>query len=240
MGPDTYTIHDVAQLRLMAHPYRMRIIHDLAKDKFTVTQLAEKYGDTPAKVHHHVKKLEKAGLVKLVETREVSGILEKYYRAVAGDFRVARSLLETAEAQDSVADSTQRMLKLVYARAKKGFASAIRATDAAGAPEGAKDDHAGPKQAGTLGMSYVRLKHSEVAELSSKVWGIVKTYEDRARAGPEETQGADEGQGARDVSANLGAAPNRSEGGERETRSYAVVVMIFPDEPSEHDEGTDA
>lgn len=357
MDAGSYTIRDIGQLKIMAHPYRLRILHDLARGKFTVTQLAKKYGDTPAKVHHHVKKLEKAGLVKLVETREVSGILAKYYQAVAGDFDVDKSLLQTAEAQESAADSIERMLRLVYRRAKRGFERAVmmaapEASDSAGtgdtgAAEGKSRSAVGAgadagagtgtaaetgtradvetetgsgtgtgagvrteaeiaagatepagtgavcephaKLAGTLGLTYVRLKQSEVRELASRLLEVVRAYEDRryvaGRSGGEGTRpcGAEDAgpASAGDVQPGpcaaadtAGTAKMQSEGGreargvttrgtrettsaleqqrcswpcrptvgegpggrspvEEESGSYAVVIMIFPDKPSD-------
>ncbi|MGE5571733.1 MAG: ArsR/SmtB family transcription factor [Bacteroidota bacterium] len=246
MDDGSYTIRDIGQLKMMAHPYRLKIMHDLANGKFTVTQLAEKYGDTPAKVHHHVKKLEKAGLVKLVETHEVSGILEKYYQAVAGDFHVERSLLKTAEAQDSATDSIQRMLRFVYTRAKRGLERAVAAAGpAAGDADAADAREPSGKAAGTLGITHVRLRPSEARELSSKLWAMVGQYEEQRGAGAGQKEMENEEKEERiGPGSNLQHGPGypcgpMAEGGgglgpvEDEPGSYAVAIIVFPDEPSD-------
>ncbi len=37
-------------------------------------------GEVPAKVHYHVKKLESAGILKLQHTKEINGIVAKFYQ----------------------------------------------------------------------------------------------------------------------------------------------------------------
>ena len=59
----------------------------------TVTQLGDILGIAPARVHYHVRELEKVGLLCPVETREKGGILEKYYQPVAKNISVARRSL---------------------------------------------------------------------------------------------------------------------------------------------------
>ncbi len=72
---------------------RLRIIDLLQGHPMTVTQLGEIMGMAPAKVHYHVRELERVGLLQLVETREKGGILEKYYQPIAKDISVSRNLL---------------------------------------------------------------------------------------------------------------------------------------------------
>jgi putative molybdopterin biosynthesis protein len=52
----------------------------------TLSQLGDQLGEHPARVRHHLKALEAAGLVELVETRLVRGFVEKYYQARARAF----------------------------------------------------------------------------------------------------------------------------------------------------------
>ncbi len=71
------------EFKALADARRIKVLGWLTREALTVTQLAERLGELPATLHHHVKLLEKAGLVRIAHTREKSGILEKYYRAVA-------------------------------------------------------------------------------------------------------------------------------------------------------------
>ena len=73
----------------------------------TVTQVGKALDIAPAKVHYHVRELERVGLVRQVFTREKSGILEKYYRAVARDISVPRSLVTSAPRDELLAAANE-------------------------------------------------------------------------------------------------------------------------------------
>ena len=81
-------------MRAVADRLRLRILEQLALQAMTVTQLAAVLGEVPAKLHYHVRELEKVGLLKLVETREKGGILEKYYRSVAKTIQAPGTLFQ--------------------------------------------------------------------------------------------------------------------------------------------------
>jgi len=72
------------KIKLLADPRRLVILRKLMAGPATLTQLGGAMGEHPAWVRHHVKILEQAGLVELVETRVTSGVVEKFYRAHAG------------------------------------------------------------------------------------------------------------------------------------------------------------
>jgi DNA-binding transcriptional ArsR family regulator len=107
--PETYAIERVEQMRAVADRLRVRIIELLAHQPMTVAQLSEQLHLAHAKVHYHVRELEQVGLVRLVETREKGGILEKYYRAVASSITVSPSLLSSSARDESV-ELASRML----------------------------------------------------------------------------------------------------------------------------------
>lgn len=101
--PDLYMIENLEQMRTVADDLRRRIVDSLAARAMTVTQLGEQLGVAPAKTHYHVRELERVGLVKLVETREKGGVLEKYYRTIAKVLAVSPDLLKMVPADESVA-----------------------------------------------------------------------------------------------------------------------------------------
>jgi hypothetical protein len=87
------TISDLETLRVLTDPFRIRVLETMMEGPTTVKQIAEKL-DTPAtKLYYHVNLLEKHSLIAVVDTQIVSGIIEKHYQAVAGSFRIDRSLL---------------------------------------------------------------------------------------------------------------------------------------------------
>ena len=101
--PEVYELVTLEQMRAIADELRTRIAEALTHRAMTVTQLGELLGQAPAKIHYHVRELERVGLVRLVATREKSGILEKYYRAVTRSFTASRTLLMNAPTDEAFA-----------------------------------------------------------------------------------------------------------------------------------------
>ncbi|HEY5270336.1 MAG TPA: substrate-binding domain-containing protein, partial [Anaerolineales bacterium] len=81
------------QLKLLADPRRLAILRKLMAGSASLTMLGKALGEYPAWVRHHLKQLEAAGLVELVETRVQSGVVEKFYRARASGFLVQELIL---------------------------------------------------------------------------------------------------------------------------------------------------
>lgn len=65
--------------RAVADPTRQRIVSLLYERAATTKQLAGALGLSPGTVGHHLKVLEEAGLVRVVRTRRVRAMTEKYY-----------------------------------------------------------------------------------------------------------------------------------------------------------------
>jgi DNA-binding transcriptional ArsR family regulator len=89
----TRTVTDLEQIRALADPLRLRILGALTGAPRTTKQVAELLGEKPTKLYHHVEALERAGLIRLHETRPKRGTVERYYQAVAAQFQVAASAL---------------------------------------------------------------------------------------------------------------------------------------------------
>ena len=65
--------------RAFADPTRQRIVVLLDERAATTKQLSEALGLSPGTVAHHLKVLAEAGLIRVVRTRQVRAITEKYY-----------------------------------------------------------------------------------------------------------------------------------------------------------------
>ncbi len=89
----SYQISDLEQVKALAHPLRMRILETLVvSPPMTTKQVAERLGEKPTRLYHHVDKLEKVGLIRLTHTRQNRGATEKYYEAIARSFRAGAEL----------------------------------------------------------------------------------------------------------------------------------------------------
>jgi DNA-binding transcriptional ArsR family regulator len=85
---EVMVLSEEQQVKAYVHPTRIVIVQMLAERKMTVSQVARQLGVHPANLTHHFKLLQRAGLLKLVEKRDIGKNIEKYYRASAIDFVV--------------------------------------------------------------------------------------------------------------------------------------------------------
>jgi DNA-binding transcriptional ArsR family regulator len=89
----TLTISNLETLRVISNPLRAQIMDLLSRQPSTVNQVAEMLGLAPGKLYYHFRLLEKHGLVEVTETRQVSNLIEKHYRAAARHIDVDEKLL---------------------------------------------------------------------------------------------------------------------------------------------------
>ena len=84
-GPGAPTLTPgVAEIRALAHPLRLRIMESFAEAPRTTKQVADILGEPPTRLYHHVAALERAGLIRLKETRKNRGTTEKWFESVGG------------------------------------------------------------------------------------------------------------------------------------------------------------
>jgi predicted ArsR family transcriptional regulator len=94
---DQLVIEDLETLKVLSDPLRMQIAELMSYQPRTVKQVAKELGTTPHKLYYHVKLLEEHGLIRVVRTRLVSGIVEKHYQITAKDIVVADGLLSVSK-----------------------------------------------------------------------------------------------------------------------------------------------
>jgi DNA-binding transcriptional ArsR family regulator len=127
----TLTVTDLAQVRALADPLRLRILGALARMPRTTKQVADLLGEKPTKLYHHVEALERVGLIRLTETRPNRGTVEKYYRAVAAQFQVAASALSPDPGAGGELGAEEAMLTTILDAARKELVAYLRCNPAA-------------------------------------------------------------------------------------------------------------
>jgi len=115
-----YEIETVEQMRAMADVLRLRIINILVEEPMTATQLGERLGLAPAKVHYHVKELEKVGLLEMVEERPKGVIMEKYYQTIARNIEMNNALIS------SPSDEVEAAFRKLLDQLGQGFLRSVR------------------------------------------------------------------------------------------------------------------
>jgi predicted transcriptional regulator len=94
------------EIKSFTDPYRIIIMkHYFRLNKpSTVKQIADEMGDVPAKVHYHVKKLETAGILRLNHTKEINGIVAKYYEPTARTYKIENQEIGKFQFNNQVVD----------------------------------------------------------------------------------------------------------------------------------------
>ncbi len=87
-----FIINDLETLKVLADPLRIHIVELVTQAPRTVKQVAAVLNMPPTKLYYHIKQLEERSLIRVVDTRIVSGIVEKQYQAAALSYRVNREL----------------------------------------------------------------------------------------------------------------------------------------------------
>lgn len=87
---DLRIIESPEELKAVFHPLRDTILDLLLERAATVTELAEALRRPKSTVAYHVGVLERAGILKVVRTRRVRAIDERFYGRTARTFYVGR------------------------------------------------------------------------------------------------------------------------------------------------------
>lgn len=158
--PPEKVLTEPIQFKAVADPFRIQILELLTRQPLTAKQVADILGEVPARVHYHIKVLEKAGIVQLVETREKGGVMEKYYRAVADNFSFERSLKHSDQDRQQIATQVQTLLRSIFEEAIQGLS-----LQDGKVPE--------EKKQGIFSTGHIRLNEKQIAELGQKIKAFV-------------------------------------------------------------------
>jgi DNA-binding transcriptional ArsR family regulator len=97
---DEFRITNLETLKVLTDPLRLRIVEELIDGPRTVKQLARTMEMKPTKLYYHINLMEEHGLIRVVSTRVVSGIIEKLYHVRAFNYPMDRSLMGMSEAAE--------------------------------------------------------------------------------------------------------------------------------------------
>lgn len=167
---EIHIIADLATLQVVADPLRLRILEQLRREPQTVKQLAAALDVPQTKLYYHIKLLEEHGLIRISQTRVVSGIIEKQYGITAYRLSVERTLLSpSAPAPDEGLDT---FLSVVLDHTKSEIQRGVRA--------GLIDiDQKSPLANGMiLGRNWWRLTPAEAAEMVKRMGEVADEYVD--------------------------------------------------------------
>jgi len=104
------TVGSPQEIRALAHPLRRRILQLMIDAPITTKQVADRIGEKPTKLYHHVETLESVGFLRLVKTQKKRGTVEKYYEAVAQRFVMDRQAVEVCSHRDAEQEELETII----------------------------------------------------------------------------------------------------------------------------------
>lgn len=156
------------QIRIYSDPYRIEILFNFQKfDRpATCKEIADSMGEIPAKVYYHIKKMEKAGILNLVYTKNINGIIAKYYEPTAENFIIKQNFKDKDAVNTMVGETYLNTISQVFEKAKSDFLNILQ-----------KDAENHYKGKGVLQYSDVFLTDDEAEELHEYIDKIIKERE---------------------------------------------------------------
>lgn len=170
-GEDIRIIADLETLKVVADPLRLRILEELRGEPRTVKQVAERVGHVPTRLYYHFRTLEEHDLIRVVDTRIVSGIIEKQYQTAAARLTVDRGLLAPGAGSVEIDEGLEVLLSVILDEARTEIRRAVRAGMISLAPE---SDH---ERALVLGRRWMRLTPERMTEFIKRLGQLQLEYE---------------------------------------------------------------
>lgn len=166
---ETYIISDIRQLKALGHTSRVKILSTLAEKPMTAKQLADQFGEEPAKTSYHVKQLLKVGLVELKFTRETqNGIIEKYYQAIAKEFQTDPYLARQPEGRNHLEAGFLRELNRTQSDFLRAYRADLEQASQGGDPGPATARH---------GFYRLQVKGEQLDAFLEELHGLIHRYE---------------------------------------------------------------
>jgi DNA-binding transcriptional ArsR family regulator len=171
-------IRDVETLRAISDATRMRILETMVQRRepaWSVKELAASLELPPTRLYHHVELLLERDLIRPVERRVVSGIIETRYGVVATSFQLDRSLF--AAGSDEGIAVLHETLRAVFDTARSELELAIRL----GSIDASAD--APPDRRLLLSRGLTKLSPTRATELRERLAALLEEYGDDDVAG---------------------------------------------------------
>jgi DNA-binding transcriptional ArsR family regulator len=173
----TLSLDSIDQLKAIADPLRQRLLEQFAKRPATTKQVADLLGLKPTRLYHHVAKLERAGLIRLVETRPVRGTTEKYFAAVAGRLEIDR---------DAFSGGNQLAQQITGLSVIDGLFANVREelNELLADPDYKDSEIPASEQQVTFGQVEVCVDQATAAKMNHKVTAMLEEFEATAKTTP--------------------------------------------------------
>ncbi|UCC11649.1 MAG: helix-turn-helix transcriptional regulator [candidate division WOR-3 bacterium] len=162
------TLSTLEQIKVMAHPLRMKLLEAFSHKPITTKQVAAQLAERSTRLYHHVDALERVGLIKLVRTSKKRGTVEKYYQTVARTFAVDRRLFtlkhQARAAQSGMLDVITGIFEDTLSEIHQNLAARL-------------DKPKADEKRIIVSHSHIRVTQKDVAGLDQQIKALLKKSE---------------------------------------------------------------
>lgn len=99
---DVHILNTLDEINLVSDPIRLNILLHLGTTPKTAQDVADALDVSRSKIHYHLKILEDAGIIEVVQTELINGITQKYFLPVAKAFIPSTGLFSNAKQKKSI------------------------------------------------------------------------------------------------------------------------------------------
>jgi DNA-binding transcriptional ArsR family regulator len=132
--PQEFTLSRLDQVRALADPLRLRLVEALVARELPVAGLAKALDAPATRLYHHVDLLHEAELIEITRRVKRRGGEERYYRAVARQYRLDDSLLSFASTDGRSTEELERLARTVLGSALEELTEGLRKGQVEGKP----------------------------------------------------------------------------------------------------------
>lgn len=126
--PEVFEIEDAETFEMLADPSRVEMLERLHHPA-SVGELAEDMGVPRTRLYHHVKLLEEAGMIRVVDTRRKGAMEEKVYQVAALSFRPSRAFIREAQPREAAAAVADSIFAVTRADLVRSFDEGVASFD---------------------------------------------------------------------------------------------------------------
>lgn len=169
-------IQDLETLRVLVNPLRLQIlehVHLMNRDGklVTVKQIADQLQQPITKLYYHINLMEEHDLIRVEETRVVSGILEKHYRVSAQRLTLDQDLFGQTNDSNTKKEIVLSLVESILERTFQSLNEWANAQQAEKVPPEIKDQNI------HMSRELVRINGPQAKEFHQRLSELVREYE---------------------------------------------------------------
>lgn len=158
------------EIKIMSDPLRLTIyktFHKLGRPS-TAKEVADELGLAPAKVHYHVQKMLSIGILELDHTKEINGIIAKFFKVTADSFIIDYSNISD-KVKNSVYSKSENLYLSIFNDFRDKFLNSLR-------NKVKNNSNSNADRSGFIMHDKMYIKQGEYEKFYDELVGLIEKY----------------------------------------------------------------